>query len=72
MGIQLRLKGAQRTAPPTFRPMSIVAKRSPISSTGENLSILVEAIKQEVNTVKIIDIVSSMSVCFRGMIIAEH
>jgi len=26
-----------RTAPPTFRPMSIVAKRSPISATAELL-----------------------------------
>jgi len=29
------LKGAQH--PPTFRPMSIVAKRSPISATDELL-----------------------------------
>jgi len=30
-------KGAQRTAAPSFRPMSIVAKRSPISAAAELL-----------------------------------
>ena len=34
-GTQLPLKGAQQ--PPTFRSMSIVAKRSPISATAELL-----------------------------------
>ena len=36
MGTQLHSKGAQQ--PPYFRPMSIVAKRSPISATAEHLS----------------------------------
>jgi len=32
-------KGAQQPAP-SFRPLSVVAKRSPISATAEHLSIL--------------------------------
>jgi len=32
-----KCKGAQQSPPPTFRPMSIVAKRSPSSDTAELL-----------------------------------
>jgi len=38
MGTQSQPKGEQQ--PPTFRPMSIMAKRSPISGTAELASVI--------------------------------